>query len=1438
MNFETNQLEPVIKTAQTNSNCLYLGIDTGSTTVKLVVTDKNHQILYKNYRRHLADVNATVINLLEWLAQQTGNIPVIVSITGSAGIGIAERCHIPFIQEVVATCEVIQNNFHNIKTLVDIGGEDAKMIFFNQGKSPDIRMNGNCAGGTGAFIDQMATILGVEVEQLDQLAKNAVTIYPIASRCGVFAKTDVQNLLSRNINKEDITASVFHAVSMQVITSLARGYDIVPNMFVCGGPLAFIPSLRNALQKQVGFENNDIVISEHAEVIAAWGAAINASQLSKTTLLSELINNIKNSNIRVNTHIGHQLKPFFDNEAHFQNWKEEKNKYKLPVADINKMQNSNCFIGIDSGSTTTKIVATDDNGNIFFRFYEHNKGTSLDTVAKGLQKLHEFTQNANKQLIVSGSCVTGYGEDLIKTAFALNYGMVETIAHFTAAHSFDPNLSFILDIGGQDMKATFIENHSIKRLEINEACSSGCGSFIETFAHSLKHSPAQFSDIALKSKYPCDLGTRCTVFMNSKVKQALREGATVDDIAAGLGYSVIKNCLNKVLKLKDTADLGNHIMVQGGTFKNIAVLRALEIETGKNVMITDYPELMGAYGAALFAINQAKTCKPETIQLEQLVVNQPYTSKITICKGCENQCTVTRFTFNNGKHYFAGNKCEKIFTNTGQKVDKGQNIYAEKYKLLFDRQPLQNAKLKIGIPRALGIYENYPFWHTFFSNCNIEVVLSDVSTMKLYEKGIGTVMADNICFPAKLTNGHIYNLIDKKVDRIFLPFVVYEQKEDNNTANSYNCPIVTGYSEVIRSSINPEQKHNIKFDSPTFTFKDKNLMKKACRDYILEILPQTNNQTIDKAFKLALNEQVNYENQLNIRCNQILEQSVTQNKLVIILTGRPYHADPLIQHKISDVISEFGVNVISEDIVRDKNIDTKNINVVTQWAYTNRIMKAALWAANQSINVEYIELTSFGCGPDSFILDDINDILKHKNKNLTILKVDDINNIGSTRLRIRSLIESLKFKEANKFIADKKITSTPPFTVNDQKRKILMPWFGDFYSPFLPPLFGLLGYEAINLPPSDQLSAEYGLKYSNNEICYPATLVVGDFMKALALENYNHNEIALAITQTGGQCRATNYISLLKKALISAGITDIPVVSVSSGDGTINEQPGFDIKWGKVIKLVITVMAYADKLSQMYHATAPREIDKGIAKKLKNKYLQLGAHAVSQNNAASLYKLMEQAADEFNNANNRKNIPRIGIVGEIFVKYNSFAHKNIVNWLVSQGVEPIVPALSDFFTDAFPNNKARIKGNVEQRSRKEKLFTYIAEKYIYNIIHKMEARTKKFPYIYKVRNPHHDAQMAGKIINTNAQFGEGWRIPAEFAHFAEIGVNNVVSLQPFGCIANQVISKGIEKRARELYPSLNLLFLDFDSGMAEANIYNRLHFMLRHARNECKVAAI
>lgn len=1412
-------------------NIYNIGLDAGSTTLKVVVTDGYGELVYTDYARHHADIQGTLLLSLNKLKKSFPDVDVRIQVTGSAGMGLSERFGLPFIQEVVAATQVIEKRFPGTKTLIDIGGEDSKMIFFNKNMQPDIRMNGNCAGGTGAFIDQMAVILGVEVSELSDMALRADAVYPIASRCGVFSKTDIQNLIALNVKRENIAASIFTAVATQVISALSRGCDIKSKVFLCGGPFAHIPALRKIMQEKIGMDGDDVVMTEQASVIPAWGASLAMSDKAETKSLDEFIALF--SAKRETTEIAKStLSPLFADGQDFETWKKRKEKNKIDKVAISELTSENCYIGVDSGSTTTKVVAMDEQERIFFTFYKKNGGRPLETVKEGLTQLLEEARSCGKNLKVVGSCSTGYGEELIKTAFGMAFGMVETIAHYTAAYKLNPKVSFILDIGGQDMKAIFVEKGAINRLEINEACSSGCGSFIDSFAQSLQCPIADFVRRACESQNPCDLGTRCTVFMNSKVKQCLREGSPLDDISAGLAYSVIKNCLYKVLKLKDVKDLGDHIVLQGGTMRNSAVVRAFELSVGKEVIVSNYPELMGAYGAALFS---KKRIQPGTqgVDLSQLVDLKEYTSEAMRCVGCENNCQILKNVFANGKVYYSGNKCEKVYTNRGEKGRVAFNMSFYKNELAFKKDKkgvLSQPYFTVGIPRALNMYENFPFWYTLFTRCNIAVKNSARSTFSMYEKGLNTVMADNICFPAKLLHGHIFDLADKKVDRIFYPYVIYERMEPNSN-NSYNCPVVAGYSDVLRSSINVEERFDIPMDAPVISFKDDKLLKKSCVAYFKSILDKNYNKKIfDAAFEEALKARENFSDTLRDKATHLLEKAKEENRLVIVLAGRPYHNDPLVQHKVSEIITSFGVDVVTEDIVRGSEEALKNSHIIPQWSYMNRIMKVAQWVAESKENVHYVQLTSFGCGPDAFIVDEVIDMMKRYGKNVTLLKVDDVNNAGSLRLRIRSLIESLKYKNEETEPIRQDFVTTPEFLKKDAGKKILVPFFSDFHSPFIPALFKLMGYDFENMPPSDNDSVQYGLKYANNEICYPATLVVGDCIRAMESGQYDRKNIVFAITQTGGQCRATNYIALIKKALIAAGYGDIPVISISFMD-TINEQSGFTPNVKKIIRSFIYLLFYSDAISRMYYSAVVREREKGAARKISDEYIATGVQKVAEMNYKSLVKLLEEAARKFDAICETKDVPRIGIVGEIFIKYNSFGHQHVVDWLVEEGIEPVIPSLNEFFLQYFPNAKFNEKNYLEKKRKfVVRLLSSLGEKYLNHVMRKIDKAGSAFRYYDKSVNIHEEAKRAEKITNLAAQFGEGWLIPAEFASFAERGINAAISLQPFGCIANHVISKGIEKRVKDIYPDMNLLFLDFDGGVSEVNVLNRLHFIARAAK--------
>ncbi|MEA2101236.1 MAG: acyl-CoA dehydratase activase-related protein, partial [Thermodesulfobacteriota bacterium] len=1253
----------------------FAGIDIGSTTAKVAIFDKEKKMVFSRYRRHQGKITKTTQAILKEALGDLGDVNLDLSITGSAGMGMAETFGLPFVQEVVASAHYIEVFYPEIRTYIEIGGEDSKIIFFDDHLRPDIRMNGSCAGGTGAFIDQMAVLLDVDVSKLNAMAQRSSTIYPIASRCGVFAKTDVQALLSRHVSKEDIAASVFHAVALQIITTLSRGRDMERKVLLGGGPLTFNQNLQQAFSNLLCIEDpNDLVIPDHPEMLPAMGTAMIRSGEPYRSSISRLVSMSSNPVKRTKTDNTQGLEPLFKTRSEFDLWQKKHAQSRVPRVDLSDVRGKDLFLGIDSGSTTTKIVLTDEEGKVVLGHYGANNGDPIHAVKKGLYAFKEKMDAIGFSPCIVRSAATGYGEDLIRAAFGLDDGVVETMAHYQAALRFEPEVSFIMDIGGQDMKAIYIHDYAVSEIQVNEACSSGCGSFIETFAQSLGYSTQNFAKIACEGHEPFDLGTRCTVFMNSKVKQAFREGATIPDISAGLAYSVINNALYKVLKLRDTELLGDKILVQGGTFRNPAVLRALELLLDKEVIRPDISELMGAYGAALSALSNhhAGYERPNTLfTLENLEEKTSFSKKEIRCKGCENQCTVLKLGFGNQNYFYTGNRCERYFSNAPVSVHKGKNLIAEQTKLLFDRnmEPEGRPILTYGIPICLNMYENFPFWCAFLTQCGFRVVLSSRSNLKLYEKGAPTVMSENICFPAKLAHGHILDLVEKKVDRIFYPTVVYEQSENNNTMNSYNCPVVTGYPDLLKSAIDPGDKYGVPLDNPPISFKDTKLLKKQLYLFLKQF--GIDRHTISMGVEKGLEAQIAYKKKIKDQSRALIDSAQGQSRPLIVLAGRPYHIDPLVNHGIPDLLANMGADVLSGDAV-PVSIDQTALNdirVLSQWEYTNRLYAIAKWVCQTDNNVQLVHLTSFGCGLDAIATDETREIIQNSSKLYTMIKMDEIANLGAVRLRLRSLLETMKERKDHPQTAPlNKRQTTRAFMAKDRNKTLIAPYFSPFYSPLIKAGFSALGYQVDILPPQDKATIEWGLKNINNDMCYPAILVAGDIIKAFNSGRYDPENTAVLLTQTGGQCRASSYVALVKKAITKAGLENIPMVTVSPEE--INYQPGFEIDKKGLAKRMALGVIFADALAQMYLSIKVREKVAGKARGLHNKYLSQMETGVEQADFSYLLNLLSRAVEEFNQIEcDDRPIPRIGIVGEIFVKYNPFSNGNIIEWFSKQGVE-------------------------------------------------------------------------------------------------------------------------------------------------------------------------
>lgn len=1409
-----------------------IGVDAGSTTIKLVVIDKsNSEIVYSSYKRHYADIRTCLEQQLREMSGVMGiDVRYSICLTGSAGIGLSERSGFSFIQEVLASSMVMKELDKTDFTLIDLGGEDAKMVFFSNETSPDIRMNGSCAGGTGAFIDQMATLLNVEPKQMSDMALTYKQLYPIASRCGVFAKTDIQNLLSRRLPLSDISASIFNAVAMQTMTTLARGADLKTPVLCTGGPLTFLPALRDAFVRVMGITPADLILLPNAEITTARGAAL-AADIDKTYSIDEIYDMLS----RETRHSSEQyLSPLFTSEQEYEQWCETLNVRKLVTRDIEPGGRYDTFLGIDSGSTTTKFVVTDSDGAVLYKSYANNDGNPLLKVEEALRMFYEHVESVGAQVTFRGSAVTGYGEDLIKAALNLDNGIVETMAHFKAAQYVASDVSFVLDIGGQDMKSIFIRNGAVANIELNESCSSGCGSFLQGFAGMMNIPLTDFAYKACMAQRPCDLGTRCTVFMNSKVKEALRQDTDPGDIAAGLAISVVKNCLFKVLKLQNINRLGDTIVVQGGTFKNKAVLRALEILSGKRVHTTDSPELMGAYGAALYAIDQYKIDgKESSFAGKEVLTTLANINTTTVqCHGCTNNCQVVRFRFPNGNFSFAGNKCERVFHSKSVCDEPGHNQIEDKYRYIFrNANERERSIMRVGIPRVLNMYENYPFWQTLFTACGIETVLSDESTTSLYKGGIFSIMSDNICFPAKLTNGHIMNLVEKRVDRIFYPIVVMESKEHERDTNCFNCPVVSGYPDVIRSAVNPEMRYGVIFDTPVVSFKDETAVYDSCRQYLTML--GVKRSLIKRAVRKALEEKWRVKEHLISTERKLLDKAVASGRMLFVMTGRPYHIDPLVNQRVAQIVSDLGADIISDDVFREDSNACVEMNYISQWTYPNRVVHAAHGVAALPYNIQLIQINSFGCGPDSFLMDEASNILNAAGKNHTVIRVDEISSPGSVRLRLRSLIESLKQSHAmsNKRVEKEEYKALHNAFTDKEKeeRTVVIPWFSDSLSPFFPAFFKRLGFRFMNLPKPDETSIQMGLKYGHNEVCYPATLVLGDIMKFLLAHSDERDKYVVGITQTGGQCRATNYLALIKNAMVTAGFSDVPVLSINTGTAYGNEQPAFKADWKLALALAFKVVQYSEFLGAMYRSMVVREREKGISQRLWDKYIALGIEAVEQKRDQALLDLIVSAIDEFNAIDVKDEEPMtVGLIGEIYIKYNSFGQLGITQWLQEQGIEVVVPSLMSFLVQSFVNNKVNHVNNIERTTFIERAFTKGLQMYIESRDRRWAKLKEKFRYYRPEPNIFEVADDASKVINLVNQFGEGWLIAGEVMELSRSGIDKVVCLQPFGCIANHIVARGIENRLRKACPKTGLLFLDIDSSVAKVNLENRLHFLLEN----------
>ena len=1411
---------------------LHVGLDVGSTTVKIVVMDSNKNTIYKDYQRHFSDTKNTVCNVLENLLLKYPSNTYTLALTGSGAMSAAKFLGVDFIQEVVSCKRAVEKYIPQTDVVIELGGEDAKIIYFDN--SIEQRMNGTCAGGTGAFLDQMASLLHTDTAGLNELAKGYQTIYPIASRCGVFAKTDIQPLINEGAAKEDIAASIFQAVVNQTISGLACGRPIRGNVAFLGGPLSYLSELRKRFIETLQLKDDEIIVPEEAHLLVAKGAALDSYHTEEITPneLEKKIENLKQSHDNTT----HPLDPLFKNDEEYKNFKERHNKAKVNKTDLSTYE-GDCYLGIDAGSTTTKLVLIDKDGNLLYSLYGSNEGNPLKSVTSMLKNLYE---KLPEKAILRYSGVTGYGEKLIQTALNVDLNEIETIAHYTAAKTFEPDVTSIVDIGGQDMKYIRMKNGSIDNIMLNEACSSGCGSFIETFAKSLNIEISEFVKEAIKAKRPVDLGSRCTVFMNSKIKQAQKEGYSVGDISSGLSYSVIKNAIQKVMKVRDVSTLGDHIVVQGGTFYNDAVLRAFELIVGKNVVRPDISGLMGAYGMALLSKEQyeanldmeykSKILKED--ELDKLEVKITHTH----CNNCENHCKLTINKFNNGAIHVTGNRCEKG-AGVVNKAKNLPNLVQYKYERLFNYKPLEEKDAHrgvIGIPRVLNMYEDYPFWFTFLTSLGFRVILSEKSTRKTYEKGMESMPSESVCYPAKLSHGHIESLLEQGIKTIFYPCMPYSRKEYEKADNHYNCPIVISYSEVLRNNVEGLKDEKIKFINPFLPFDKKNLVKKVLE---LDEFKEYN------FTKTELNEAATKAEEEYQKCKEDIRKKgaetvkyIEENHLKgIVLAGRPYHVDPEINHGIDTLITSLGLCVLTEDSVSDKTEVKRPIRVVDQWVFHARLYAAADFVGKHD-SLELIQLNSFGCGVDAVTTDQVEEILSSYNKMYTLIKIDEVNNLGAVRIRIRSLLASMNKREQEKLESSengdyeihKKI-----FTKDMRKDyTILIPQMAPIHFELLETAVKSSGYNVELLRNCTQKTVETGLKYVNNDACYPSILTTGQMIEALQSGKYDLNKTALIMSQTGGGCRATNYIGFIRKALKDAGFANVPVISFNIVG--MEKMPGFKITVPLMEKLLKTVI-YGDLLQKMLTKNRAYEVNKGETQKLFDSWIKKCKELLVKSNNKEFKQSIYDIVNDFEKIELDTSIekPKVGIVGEVLIKYHPFGNNFVADLLEKEGAEVILP---DFmgFVKFMATHKITFNNLLNTNKTSSKIMK--AAIHLIDILEKdlkIALANSKKNYLPPCDIWHLEDKVKD-VLSIGNQTGEGWFLTAEMIEYIEHDIPNIICVQPFACLPNHVVGKGVIKTIREKYPDANISPVDYDPGASETNQANRIKLLMTVAKDNLK----
>ena len=1399
------------------------GIDIGSTTVKLVVTDDGGDILFGEYRRHHAHTQQTLAELLTEAKAVTGAAFLQAHITGSGSLGLSKALGIPFTQEVVAVADAIKRYHPQTDVAIELGGEDAKIIYFKGGL--DERMNGVCAGGTGSFIDQMAALLQTDAAGLNEAAKDCRQIYKIAARCGVFAKTDIQPLINEGASRADLAASIFQSVVNQTISGLACGKPIRGRVAFLGGPLHYLSELKEAFIRTLKLTGDEIIDPDNSHLFAAMGAAMQEGSglLSVDALTEKLKTGVKMS-LEIK-----RLDPLFADREEYAAFLARHSRAAVKKRAL-AGYSGNCFLGIDAGSTTTKLALIGEGGELLYSTYASNRGNPIEVARGALTELMEALPDTAR---IVRSCSTGYGEELMKAAFRLDEGEVETVAHTTAAAFFDPEVDCVLDIGGQDMKCIRLKDHAVDTVILNEACSSGCGSFIENFASSLGFTAEQFAAEALFAESPVDLGTRCTVFMNSNVKQAQKEGAPVSDISAGLAYSVIKNALYKVIKLSNAAQLGRHIVVQGGTFYNKAVLRAFEKIAGVQAVCPDISGIMGAFGAALIARDRCSGEKSSMRTAEE-IKSLTYSSRTARCGGCENNCMLTVNTFDDGRRFISGNRCEKKISS-GRAKDTGYNMFEYKRQRMFVCEPLKEEEAPrgtIGLPRVLNMYENYPYWAAFFKELGFRTVLSPFASRSIYELGMESIPSESECYPAKLSHGHVQWLYEHGVTTVFHPCVFYEYQETPGADNHYNCPMVVSYAENLKNNVEAVTSGQMRYLRPFIAFTNE----KTAEDRLAAFCKKEWNipvREVRAAARKAWEEMRRAKEDVRAEGMRVYEKMLQDGRRGIVLAGRPYHIDPEINHGIPEMIASYGFDVFTEDsFAYDVTRQEHPLRVVDQWVYHSRLYNAAEFVCRNEA-LELVQLFSFGCGLDAVTTDQVQEILERSGKLYTLLKIDEVGNLGAARIRIRSLIAAAaeRQRKGERAVPRQETAGRREFTkqMYDEGYTILAPQMSPLHFNLLTPIFEKYGYHVEMLNNATKKAVDIGLQYVNNDACYPSIVMTGQMLEAVFSGRYDTGKLALLMTQSGGCCRASNYVGFIRRALTKAGLPHIPVVSMNANGMEKNE--GFHITVPMLLQ-GLRALALGDIMMRCLYRTRPYETEPEAANALCEKWQRICMENLGADKPEYTYRqLCRRIVEEFDALPLKDGLhkPRVGIVGEVLVKYMPLANNHLVDLLEREGAEAVVPDFLDFLAEYLFDEDYQHKylGASAMHSVIAKVGVQAFEGLRKPAVEALQ-KSRRFSSPLRIDRI---AEPVKPFLSLGNQYGEGWFLCGEMLELLHEGVNNIICIQPFACLPNHVMGKGVIKALKAAYPQANIAAVDYDPGASEVNQLNRIKLMLSAAKD-------